>query len=193
MNFAAVLEALNQASGFELYRLRAALDRILDDPKWIIPIAQQLHQGQRIDYFDCQGNTTRSAQVLELRNKRVLVRDEQDGKSWLIPYAAINLAGVDVRIREATPTGLGRHEIAVGDTLGFLDRDGRQQSGQVIRLNDNRSPCTTRVRATNGVSPTCFSIASSRSMRRKSFRLGSLKAEPDKVGWPTYYSESAGG
>jgi hypothetical protein len=112
MNFAAVLEALNQASGFELYRLRAALDRILDDPKWIIPIAQQLHQGQRIDYFDCQGNTTRSAQVLELRNKRVLVRDEQDGRSWLIPYAAINLAGVDVRIREATPTGLGRHEIA---------------------------------------------------------------------------------
>lgn len=136
MNFAAVLEALNQASGFELYRLRAALDRILDDPKWIIPIAQQLHQGQRIDYFDCQGNTTRSAQVLELRNKRVLVRDEQDGRSWLIPYAAINLAGVDVRIRKATPTGLGRHEIAVGDTLGFLDRDGRQQSGQVIRLND---------------------------------------------------------
>lgn len=27
-------------------------------------------------------------------------------------------------------------------------------------------------------------------MRRKSFRLGSLKAEPDKVGWPTYYNET---
>lgn len=26
-------------------------------------------------------------------------------------------------------------------------------------------------------------------MRRKSFRLGSLKAEPDKVGWPTYYEQ----
>ena len=35
MDFAAVLQALNQASGFELYRLRAAIDRVLADPKWI--------------------------------------------------------------------------------------------------------------------------------------------------------------
>lgn len=29
MNFAALLNAMNQASGFELYRLRAAIDRVL--------------------------------------------------------------------------------------------------------------------------------------------------------------------
>ena len=37
-NFATLLDAMNQGSGFELYRLRAAIDRVLADPKWIIAI-----------------------------------------------------------------------------------------------------------------------------------------------------------
>lgn len=32
MNFSDVLKALNSASAFELYRMRAAIDRVLDDP-----------------------------------------------------------------------------------------------------------------------------------------------------------------
>ncbi len=51
MNFAALLNAMNQASGFELYRLRAAIDRVLADPKWIIAIRSQLRIGQEIEYF----------------------------------------------------------------------------------------------------------------------------------------------
>lgn len=52
------------------------------------------------------------------------------------PYAAINLDGADVQIREHKPQGLGRNEIAIGEVVGFLDRDQQQRSGQVIRLND---------------------------------------------------------
>lgn len=47
MNFSAVLEALNSASAFELYRLRVAINRKLDDPKWIEAIRWRLRVGHQ--------------------------------------------------------------------------------------------------------------------------------------------------
>ena len=136
MNFTALLEAMNQASGFELYRLRAAIDRVLDEPRWITSIAQRLRPGQRIEYFDPRTNGSHHGQVLELRRKHVLVQEEKTRQRWLIAYAAINLDGADVRIREKPAQGLGRHEVAVGDVVGFLDGDRQERSGTVQRLND---------------------------------------------------------
>jgi hypothetical protein len=136
MDFSSLLSALNQASGFELYRLRAAIDRVLDEPRWITAIAQRLQVGQRIEYFDSRANASRHGKVLEMRRKQVLILDEDDGKRWLIPYTAINLDGADVRIRERKEVGLGRQEIAEGDMVGFLDHDKRERSGIVQRLND---------------------------------------------------------
>lgn len=136
MDFAAILDALNQASGFELYRLRAAIDRVLADPKWIAAVQRALHVGQRIDYFDARANRQCPGQILEFRKKEVLVRQLDTGERWLISYTSINLDGADVRIREKQTRGLGRQEVAIGDTVGFLDKEQRQRSGQVIRLND---------------------------------------------------------
>lgn len=59
MDFSAMLAALNQASGFELYRLRVAIDRVLADPKWIVAIQSQLRIGQQIDYFDARATGVR--------------------------------------------------------------------------------------------------------------------------------------
>lgn len=56
MNFTEVFEALKRATGFELYRLRAAIDRMLSDPKWIIAIRRGLHVGQQVEYFDEKNN-----------------------------------------------------------------------------------------------------------------------------------------
>lgn len=75
MNFDNILDALKQASGFELYRLRAMLDRVLDDPKWIISVQKQLLIGQQVNYYEADSNTELTAQVLELRRKHVVVRD----------------------------------------------------------------------------------------------------------------------
>jgi len=36
MNFSEVLKSLNAASAFELYRMRAAIDRVLDEPRWVL-------------------------------------------------------------------------------------------------------------------------------------------------------------
>jgi len=136
MNFSDVLKALNQASAFELYRMRAAINRVLDEPRWLQAIQSMLQVGQAIEYFDAQANKPRHGKLLELRRKQAVVLDQDDGKRWLIPYVAINLDGSDVQIREQPKQGLGRNEVAIGDAVGFIDRNQQQRSGQVIRLND---------------------------------------------------------
>jgi hypothetical protein len=136
MDFSAMLSALNQASGFELYRLRAAIDRVLADPKWIIAIRSQLRVGQQVDYFDARANRLCAGQVLECRTKEVLLRQSDTGEHWLIRYTALDLDGTDVRIRENPRQGLSRQEVAVGDAVGFLDHEQRQRMGKIVRLND---------------------------------------------------------
>jgi hypothetical protein len=136
MNFTDVFKSLNQASAFELYRMRAAINRVLDEPRWLLAIQSRLQIGQTIEYFDSQANKPRHGKILELRRKQAVVQDQDDSKRWLIPYVAINLDGTDVQIREQSVKGLGRNEVAVGDIVGFIDRNQQQRSGQVIRLND---------------------------------------------------------
>ncbi len=136
MNFSDVITSLNQASAFDLYRMRAAIDRVLADPKWLQAIQARLQVGQEVSYFSVQANTLKRAKVLEFRRKQVILRNLDDAQSWIIDYAAINIDGADVQIREHKSQGLGRNEIAIGETLGFLDREQQHKTGTVIRLND---------------------------------------------------------
>jgi hypothetical protein len=136
MNFTETLAALNSASAFELYRLRAAIDRVLDQPGWMVAVQSRLRIGQTIDYFDPPTNRSHAGQILELRRKQAVVLDLATQKRWLISYAAINLDGADVHIREQPAQGLGRNEVAIGDVVGFVDRNQQQRSGRIVRLND---------------------------------------------------------
>lgn len=135
MNFSDVLKALNSASAFELFRMSAAINRVLDEPRWVPAIRPHLQIGQMIEYFDVSSNTLHRAKILELLPKRVLVLDNEDGKRWRISYAAVNIDGADVQIQEQAKQGLGRNEVAVGEVVGFLDREQRQRSGRITRLN----------------------------------------------------------
>jgi hypothetical protein len=136
MNFSDVIKSLNQASAFDLYRMRAAIDRVLDDPKWLQAIQARIQVGQEVRYFDIQANALKRGKVVELRRKQVVLLDLDEGKTWIMSYAAINLDGADVQIREHKSQGLGRNEVGIGETVGFLDRDQQQRTGKVIRLND---------------------------------------------------------
>ena len=136
MKFSNVIQTLNQASAFELYRMRAAIDRVLDEPRWLQAVQARLKVGQVVQYFDSQANALKRGQVLEMRRKQAVLLDLDDARQWIISYAAINLDGADVQIRENKPQGLGRNEVAIGEVLGFMDRDQQQRTGRVIRLND---------------------------------------------------------
>lgn|GEM_PF-6081858 len=54
---------------------------------------------------------------------------------WVVPYNAINLDGVNIKIRESARLGRSRHELGVGETVGFLDHEQQQRQGQFLRLN----------------------------------------------------------
>ena len=136
MNFSETIATLNSSSAFELYRLRAAIDRVLDQPGWMDAVRARLRVGQPIQYFDQAANRSQQGQVLELRRKQAVVLDLATQKRWLISYAAINLDGADVEIREKPRQGLGRNEVAIGDMVGFMDRNHQQRSGRILRLND---------------------------------------------------------
>lgn len=136
MNFSNVVNSLNQASAFELFRMRAAIDRVLEQPQWLQAVQARLRPGQEVSYFDPQANALRRGRVLEMRRKQVVVLDLDAIQRWVISYAAINLDGADVQIREHKQQGLGRNEVAIGEVVGFLDRDQQPRTGRIIRLND---------------------------------------------------------
>jgi len=136
MNFSEVFQTLNQASAFDLYRLRVAIDRALDEPRWLQAIQSRLKVGQTVQFFDLRANKLKRCQVLEMRRKELVVLDLDEPMRWTLSYAAINLDGADVQIREQKPQGLGRNEVALGDVVGFVGRDQQQRTGKIIRLND---------------------------------------------------------
>jgi len=136
VNYSEVVKSLSNASAFDLYRMRAAIDRVLDEPRWMQSVQVRLKVGQDVEYFDPQANALRRGKVLEMRRKQAVVLDMNDARRWLISYAAINLDGSDVQIRESKAQGLGRNEVAIGDVVGFVDRDQNQRTGKIIRLND---------------------------------------------------------
>ncbi len=136
MDYTSTLKALQDASAFDLYRLRAAIDRVLDQPDWIAAVQARLRVGQTLEYFDPQTNRAHSGQLLEMRRKQAVVLDIDRQQRWLISYAAINLAGADVEIREQPKQGLSRQSVAVGERVGFIDQQQQQRSGKIVRLND---------------------------------------------------------
>ena len=134
MNYSKILEELNNASLFELYRLEQAIRRNLEDPVRIRNIKDSLKVGQEIEYFEADENRLIEARIVELKRTRVLVKNQHDGKLWNIPFYLINLDHADVAI--SSPTGkLDRNSLKIGDKVAFKDRNGNELFGEVIKLN----------------------------------------------------------
>lgn len=128
MNYSQILEALNKASLFELYRLQQAIRRSLEDPARIRQIKNSLRVGQDIEYFEAEDNRLIEASIVELKRTKVLVKNRHDGALWNIPFYFINLDRADVAI--SNPAGkLDRNTLKIGDKVAFKDRKGNEQFG----------------------------------------------------------------
>lgn len=135
MNYSELIQLLDEASAFDLYRLRAALDNMIDDPRRIIEVKAALRMGQRVVYFDASENKALEAIVEQIKQTRAVVRNLHDGKRWSIPLSSINVRESDITIEEPKKKGLTKNELQVGDIVGFVDRSGIERSGEVVRLN----------------------------------------------------------
>ena len=135
MNYSDIINALNHASAFDLYRLRHAIDNMIDEPKRLIDIKAKLRLGQTAQWYDPSDNRVYNGTLVKIKQMRALVNSHHDSRRWDIPLCAINIHQVDVNIGQPHKKGLTKNEIQIGERVGFVDNHGVEHSGEIIRLN----------------------------------------------------------
>ncbi|MEM9484741.1 MAG: hypothetical protein AAGA83_13755 [Cyanobacteria bacterium P01_F01_bin.116] len=135
VDYSAIVRAIDQCTGFDLYRLYVAIGKMLEDPKRITEVKRRLHAGDTVEYLDPVKNRVVTAKLIKFQRTKVVVKNLENQEEWIIPYYALNIYGANTTITEDIKEGLGRNEVAVGDHVGFFDRDGNERYGNVIRLN----------------------------------------------------------
>ena len=154
MDYSKILQALNQASSFELYRLRAAIDNQLKSPERTKTIRSQLHIGQEVEIFDSEKNKTERAVITKFNPTSVDITLVERRLYWRIPYYWINVDHVDVAIKNTAKQGIDRNSLTVGDTVGFRNKDGHELYGKIIRLN----PKTVTINTSRGKWRVAYSL-----------------------------------
>jgi hypothetical protein len=136
MDYDRIVAELKDASAFDLYRLQFLINHELENPRRIQEIKSRLRPGQNITYLDWTENRLIEAEVVRLKQTRVLVENKHDGQQWSIPLYYVNLDQVDPDIHIAsTRFGLERSQLKVGDRVGYRDRQNNDVYGEIIRLN----------------------------------------------------------
>ncbi|MBF0163706.1 MAG: hypothetical protein HQL97_13465 [Magnetococcales bacterium] len=145
MDYSSILQALQQASLFDLYRLRVGIDNMLDQPERLQTVRHQLRPGMTIAYFDSRRNGLTEAIVEEVQRTNVHVIDKEGGRKWRIPLYMINLAGAetDIHVRAASEK-LDKNRLKVGEAIGYHDRQNREVYGTIVQLNQKSATVVTR-------------------------------------------------
>jgi hypothetical protein len=143
MDYSEILHALNTASLFDLYRLRAAIDKELDNPARINEIRARLKPGMVISYFEPKQNRLIEATVLNLQRTYLLVENLHDHQRWNVKFAMVNLANVPTDIRPIGNTPINKNLLKVGDHVGFVDKSNNEHYGKVIKLNPTTAAILT--------------------------------------------------
>jgi hypothetical protein len=144
MNYSEILQKLEQATLFDIYRLRSAMDVLLEQPEKLLAIKRQLHVGMSISYLDKQSNKLVAAVIAEIRRNSVGVRHQTDGQQWIIPLYLINLNNVDTRIHRQDRAILDRNQLQVGESIGFLGHNDKETYGVITQLNPKTVSIITR-------------------------------------------------
>ncbi len=135
MNYTEIVEALNKASLFDLFRLNAAINTQLENPDKLNRIKNQLKVNQEISYFDKNDNRLIEATIIKIKRTRVLVRHHHDGRQWNIPFYMLNLDHVDTDIHTSSSQKVDKNNLRTGDKVTYKDRNGKEQYGTVFKLN----------------------------------------------------------
>jgi len=147
MDYSKILQELEEASLFDLYRLNVAINDELNNPQKIAKVKQSIRIGQEITWFDNSTNRLEKAIVEKLSPTRCEIKNLSDGAEWRILYASINIDDVDTSIHSNQKFGLKKSALSVGDIVSFLDKEHKLQFAKVQKLN----PKTAGVITTEGV------------------------------------------
>lgn len=133
MDYTHLVNELNQASAFDLYRLKVAINYELDNPSRLLAIKQKLHVGMELTYFDPTKNRLVKGQLVETRQKNVVILDYEQNKRFVMPYYMLNAEGVRIDINQQGEQ-LTANNLSVGNCVGF-NKDGKDIIGLIKSLN----------------------------------------------------------
>ena len=146
MDYTEILAALNDASLFDLHRLRSGIDQELSNPKRLDAIRGRLEPEQQVSYFDPDLNCLIDAVIIKVKNTRCLVKNIKDGKRWDLPFYFINMDDVDTDIRPSkNQMGIPKSVLKVGDRIGFKSKTQNDLYGEVIRLNKKTATANNQI------------------------------------------------
>src|SRR6056297_1503517 len=143
MEYTKILNALNEASTFDLYRLQIAIAREIDNPQRIIKIKKSLRLGMETSYFCPEKNALIQVKIMALKRTRVLVEEINNPQKGLgtIPYCMLNISNADTNIY-ANNQKLTANNLSVDEIVGF-NHNGNDIIGMIERLNQKTVSLTT--------------------------------------------------
>ena len=144
MDYTNLLNQLNKASLFELYRLSVAIENELNNPKHLLAVKQQLTLGMKLSYFDPVENRLIKATLVECKKNKAVVLDHDKNKRYIIPYCMLNIDGADTDIHKNKKTDeLTANNLQVGERVGFNNK-GEPIVGIIKRLNQKTVTMITK-------------------------------------------------
>ncbi len=141
------LSKLEQASLFELWRLRTVIDKYMEDPYRLMQVRAKLRLGQKISYFAPEENREIQGVITQIKQTCVVVKQEHDQKHWNISFYMLNIDCIPTDIK-TNHKKVDRLTLKVGDKVGFVNhRDNNKELyGTVVKLN----PKTAGVKLNTG-------------------------------------------
>ena len=130
-----LIDNLQKASLFQLWRLRDVIDKMLDDPNKLMHIKSQLRVGQNTIYFDSDDNKDIKCTIVRIGRTRVLVQRHDSCKRWNIPFYMLNINNIPTEIK-TNKKKIDRLTLKIGDLVGFVNhRTNQELYGKVTKLN----------------------------------------------------------
>lgn len=140
MNIQHIFQELQSASEFELFRLRVAIDKLLEDPERSNALRKKLVIGMHLEYFNDAENRAIACELLEIKRTRASVREIDTGKRWTLPFYFLNLDHITTELVANNKHGMSKAELSIGSTVGFVSRkDNLEYIGRVGKLNPKRA------------------------------------------------------
>ena len=106
MNIQQIFDELESATDFELFRLKSAIEKVLEDPERTNALKRKIQVGMAVEYFCTERNKAVLCTVLKVGRSRVSVREQDTGQQWSLPFYFLNLDHVETTLVSSKAVGL---------------------------------------------------------------------------------------
>lgn len=140
MNINEIAQILESKSIFDLWCIYCLADNLMHDDAKNRAVKRQLKIGDNLTYFDKSENRLVEAVILEIRKNRVLVKNNHDYKTWLLPFHMINLDNIANITENLKSVGISKANLKINDHVGWNSRRmDRELFGTVVKLNPKKA------------------------------------------------------